>query len=405
MKIALWHNLPSGGARRAMAAMVKGLAERGHTIDEYCPATAERACLPVEGTVRASRCLPVRLHGVWRRRVPLVTPYVTAARLMRDLATMDGYARAAAQEIDAGGYDVAFLHDCQLVQNPDLPRYLATPSILYCHHGARAMQAVPPAAAPRLDFRRRAAATYYALPKRAYPWLAARCAKANIRAAGKVLTNSDFAREALYRAYGVDSRVCTLGVDTECFRPLGLAHEPFVLSVGAIHYHKGYRFLIPALGAIPPAQRPPLVIAANDAEPEEQAAITTLARQAGVQLRIVRVTDQEELVALYNRASAFVYAPIMEPWGLAAVEALACGAPVVAVGEGGVRESMVDGETALLVARDAAAFAAAVDRVLTDRALACRLGQAGAAYVRRHFTWEATTAQIEQQLAEGLVTP
>jgi glycosyltransferase involved in cell wall biosynthesis len=64
---------------------------------------------------------------------------------------------------------------------------------------------------------------------------------------------------------------------------------------------------------------------------------------------------------------------------------------------------MVDGETALLVERDAAAFAAAVGRVLRDRALAGRLGRAGAAYVRRHFTWEATTAQVAQHLAEGVV--
>jgi glycosyltransferase involved in cell wall biosynthesis len=315
---------------------------------------------------------------------------------------MDGYARVAAQEIDAGGYDVAFIHDCRLVQNPDVLRHLATPSVAYCHHGAGATLPLP--AMPVLGFRRRVAEAYYALPKRAYPWVAAQRAKANIRCAGKVLTNSAFARERLQRAYGVDSRVCYLGVDTDRFRPLGLARERFVLSVGAVHYHKGYRFLVRALGCMPEAQRPPLVIAANAAETEEHAVLMALARQAGVQLQIVRVTDQEELVALYNRASAFVYTPILEPWGLAGVEALACGAPVVAVGEGGVRESMVDGETALLVERDAAAFAEAVGRVLRDRALACRLGRAGAAYVRRHFTWEATTAQVEQQLAEGVVT-
>ena len=52
MKIALYHNLPSGGARHAMVEMVKGLVVHGHTVDEYCPQAAAVPFLPLDSVVR-----------------------------------------------------------------------------------------------------------------------------------------------------------------------------------------------------------------------------------------------------------------------------------------------------------------------------------------------------------------
>lgn len=242
-------------------------------------------------------------------------------------------------------------------------------------------------------------ALYY-LPTRYYPWLQERRAERNIRQADLVITNSAFAREGLYRAYGVESRVAYLGVDIERFRPLGLERERFVLSVGAVHYFKGYRFLVAALGQLPDVIRPPLVIAANSVEPAERQVIAGLAERLGVDLTIRQVVDDAEMVSLYNRAAAFIYAPIMEPWGLAAVEAMACGAPVVAVREGGVRESVLDGQTGLLADRDEAAFASALAEVLARPSLARELGRNAASYARQRYTWDRTVDRLEQLLAE-----
>ena len=175
-----------------------------------------------------------------------------------------------------------------------------------------------------------------------------------------------------------------------------------MLSVGALHYHKGYRFLVNALGRLGKPVRPPVIIAANSEEPEERATVEALAQERGVALTIVRITDDDALVDLYNRAAAFVYTPIMEPWGLTAVEAMACGSPVVAVAEGGVRESVVDGETGLLVARDEAAFAAALGQVLSDHELSSKLGRGGANRARQVFTWEHTLDRLESSLSDSI---
>ena len=77
--------------------------------------------------------------------------------------------------------------------------------------------------------------------------------------------------------------------------------------------------------------------------------MTALAVSRGVPFTPhLRISD-DELVTLLNRASAMVYAPRLEPFDLAPIEAAACGLPVVAVAEGGVRETVIDNETGFLV--------------------------------------------------------
>ena len=52
MNIAIWHNLPSGGGKRVLYDQVRGLVERGHTIEIWCPSTADQQFLPVKGLVK-----------------------------------------------------------------------------------------------------------------------------------------------------------------------------------------------------------------------------------------------------------------------------------------------------------------------------------------------------------------
>jgi hypothetical protein len=52
MKIAVWHNLPSGGSKRALYDHVRGLVTRGHIVEAWCPQTADPNYLPLRGIVR-----------------------------------------------------------------------------------------------------------------------------------------------------------------------------------------------------------------------------------------------------------------------------------------------------------------------------------------------------------------
>jgi glycosyltransferase involved in cell wall biosynthesis len=107
-----------------------------------------------------------------------------------------------------------------------------------------------------------------------------------------------------------------------------------------------------------------------------------------------RVGD-DELDALYRSARCVVAPAYLEDYGLTALEAMSYGTPVVVCRDGGGLADLVeDGVTGFVVEPTAAAIAAAVRRVLDDRALAERMGEAGRAHARR-FTWERTMADVQ----------
>jgi glycosyltransferase involved in cell wall biosynthesis len=196
--------------------------------------------------------------------------------------------------------------------------------------------------------------------------------RSNLRSAGAVVVNSRYMAGTIREVYGVDAQVSYLGVDTRHFRPLGLERRRFVLSVGSLTPLKGFDFLVQALATCSPRHRLPLVIVSNFQNPPERAYLEGLARERQVELVLVGQATEEDLVRLYNEASAVAYAPVREPFGLVPLEAMACGTPVVGVAEGGIPESVIDGRTGLLTDRHPERFGAAIAR------LVAQLGELGA---------------------------
>ncbi|MDX1614260.1 MAG: glycosyltransferase family 4 protein [Candidatus Promineifilaceae bacterium] len=399
MRVALYHNLPAGGGRRAVFEMTRGLVERGHVVDEYCPATAETEFLSLAGIVGKRVILPFEPAGVAPRRIPMLTPYLTAGRLVADLWRLRRLNRTVARLIDTGGYDVAFVHDCQLVLNPDVLAFLSTPSLFYCHHGAHHLgldERVPLRAdSVSLGLKQ----LYYYLPRQLYPQIRGRREKRNILSATAVVTNSNFAARKLEGVYGSDiMETIYLGVNEGSFRPMSLPRHGYVLAVGNVSLRKRYDFLVEALARIEARRRPMLVIATNTTSGSLVERLKRLAVMNDVSLRLESVSNDERLAQLYNQAGVVAHAAADEPWGLAVVEAMACGTPVVAVAEGGPLESIQDQESGMLVERELNAFAIAIERLLVDRSLATRLGEAAAARVRERFLWSQTTARTEAAL-------
>lgn len=96
---------------------------------------------------------------------------------------------------------------------------------------------------------------------------------------------------------------------------------------------------------------------------------------------------RDQLIALYRRASVFVMPSYFESFGIAALEAMAFGLPVVATAAGGLPEIIQDGETGFLVPPgDPHGLSVALLRLLRDRSLARGMGQAGRRRVRERFT-------------------
>jgi glycosyltransferase involved in cell wall biosynthesis len=214
--------------------------------------------------------------------------------------------------------------------------------------------------------------------------------------ATRILTPSCFCRELLYRTFGIFSHVSQLGVDAEQFSPGTIAKRRCILSVGALDLHKAHDFVIRSAALIQP--KPEVWFVYNWSAPGREAYLRTLAEESGVALRLSGCISEEELVEAYRTASVTACASIMELLGLAALESMSCGTPVVAVREAGYRETVVDGHTGFLVDRDVEDFARALARVLDNPELRDQMGVAGRQHVLNTWTWEHAHKALEENL-------
>lgn len=394
MRIAVYHNLPSGGGKRALLEMVRGLKTR-HSIDVFSLSCADHDFCDLRPFSDHHTVFPFTPLTLFERPLGRLNPLVRALDLLRVRAAQ----KDVAARIDAGQYDVAFVHNCRIGQTPAVLSYLRTPTVYYCAEPPRFLYE-PRVSRPYIksDPVRRSLNAVDPGPW-IYETMLGALDKAAARDACLVLANSAFSRETLYRVYGINARICYLGVDCGRFFPVGATRESFVLSVGAVHSGKGYDFLIRSLARIPTAGRPSLIIVTNSAETRETRFLQTLAENLRVELEFQVLLPEQELVLRYNQALLTLYTPVLEPFGLVPLESMACGTSVVGVREGGVRESILHRQTGLLVDRDEGEYAQAVMELLGDAAQRRAYEANGPGYVRREWPWSRTVDNLHTFLA------
>jgi len=221
--------------------------------------------------------------------------------------------------------------------------------------------------------------------------------------------------DQLERLYGADpSRIELVapGVDHAFFSPgdrlgarsalqhLDLGSGPVLLFVGRIQPLKGLDVAVRALAALHrPDARLVVVGGASGTEgAAEVERIDKLVAELGVADQLRRVQPvPHHLLSTYYRAADVVLVPSRsESFGLVALEAAACGTPVVAAAVGGLRTLVEHGRTGFLVeGRDPAAFAACADELLGSPGLAAELSHQ-AAQRARGFTWSTAAGRLRR---------
>jgi D-inositol-3-phosphate glycosyltransferase len=228
-------------------------------------------------------------------------------------------------------------------------------------------------------------------------------------AAHRVVCATPEEKAELVRLYAADPArlsVIPLGVDLEQFRPLdraaargrlGLGAGHVVLFVGRLEPIKGVDILISAAAMVESDADCKIVIVGGD--DESAAAVAALREQAtalGIAERVVfaGAVDHRELPFYYNAADVCVIPSHHESFGLVAVEAMACGVPVVASRVGGLTRTVRDGETGYLIPwLCPEPFAERIELLLDNEPLRRGLGEGGREAVYR-YRWESVASAI-----------
>jgi D-inositol-3-phosphate glycosyltransferase len=304
-----------------------------------------------------------------------------------------------------GRYDVIHAHYwLSGVAGAHLKSIWGTPLVVSFHTLARVKDVASPGDPPEPIFRKRGEVRV-------------------IRVADRIIAPTDTERDQLIEYYDADPArifVAPPGVDLERFVPgdraaakrhFGFSDDPLVVFVGRLQAFKGTDIAVNALRhltrMVPDAQ---LAIAGGDSPSGiggERMRLRLAARRLGVseRLKFMEPVGHNELPELYRAADVVVVPSASESFGLVALEASACGTPVVATAVGGLRVIVRDGESGYLVERrDAKSFAAALSRVLADPGAQTRLGN-NAVRLAHRFPWARTADGILDAYASVTVCP
>ncbi len=208
---------------------------------------------------------------------------------------------------------------------------------------------------------------------------------------------------------GIDARQYSPDHGRDVLDSLGIdPARPAVVFVGRVTRQKGLPVLLRAAQHIDSSAQ--LVLCAGQADtPELEAEVTGLvnhlrATRSGV-IWIPGMLAKREVIQILSHATVFACPSLYEPLGIVNLEAMACGAAVVASAVGGIPEVVADGETGLLVPPDdEAALASALSRLLTDPVRTAAMGARGRVRAELDFSWDRVagqTAELYRHLARS----
>lgn len=213
---------------------------------------------------------------------------------------------------------------------------------------------------------------------------------------------------------GTDLNIFHTMPKTDARASLGFdPNEAIILYVGRFDPRKGIETLVRACALLQdesgrtqgemPTPLPPfrlVIVGGTDPDPvdsSERDRIEQLVQATGLANRTLFVgqVGHDRLPLYYTAADVCVIPSYYEPFGLVAIEAMACGTPVVASDVGGLKFTVIPEETGLLVpSRDPIAFAQAIDRVLSDELWARKLRRQASVRVQQNFSWSAVAARL-----------
>lgn len=376
MKVAIYHNLPSGGAKRALGEIIK----RTGDLYEYDLYTLQSD----DDFFKFTKGLQDTRSYKYAKKEKSSNSVASIFHRLNDRKRIVAIQRMIAREIDSKNYDFVLVGSCSVEHNPSILRFLKTKKVYYMQEPRRAsfeysLSPYPQGQSrnPLQRVKKLVSHNMNEAPLRRQDIIAA-------RSADLVLCNSLFSLESIARAYGVYAELCYLGVDADSFVLSRTKDKEGILGVGALHPNKGHELVINALAKVPEIYREYTIIYDRGLKGYEGELIQSAAKNR-VRLCLKQRVKDSELVSLYGKVRLVVCAAELEPFGFTPLESIACGTPVVAIKEGGYRET-VNAEVGSYAQRSIDSLAESIMRELSIT----RRPESLRSYIEKSWSWDST---------------
>jgi glycosyltransferase involved in cell wall biosynthesis len=211
-----------------------------------------------------------------------------------------------------------------------------------------------------------------------------------LRVSDEVITISKSTREILEREFGYsDAKVVYPGIEVQDFRPMGTrkVRDAFtILFVGKLSRRKGAD-LLPAIMRSLGEKCLAIVVGRRS----NDVTLTRLPRT-----KFYHDVTRDRLIDLYNLANVVIVPSRLEGFGYVAVEAMACGTPIVGFSCPGLSETVIHGRTGLLVPPgDLSAFVGAIEYISDNREVADEFGRMARKHVVEKFSLDRSALELE----------
>lgn len=403
MRIAVWHNLPSGGGKRALYNHIKALKEKGHYLESWTTDFASQDYLPL------SELIQEHIKPITSNLDEINNIKSSLNRFKLTIRLLKNHSRNCSEEIERKGFEIVFANSCGLTYIPFIGLYSKIPSVVYLGEPNRRLYEASENGNiwefPSYKLNIRGINRYRKDLLRTYLYRMQVQEEVNgAKSYSKVLVNSLFSRESIKRAYGIDSTVCYLGIDEKSFHiNKAFSKEPYVVGMGRISQAKNVETAIHVISIIPQEHRPQLKWISNGFATEYYNTILALAKTLNVDFTPLININDEELSGVLSQAAVMIYTSHLEPFGLAPIEANLCGTSVVAIAEGGVRESIRPPVNGILInGYNPEEMANAILKFVSDMDYAKHMGQRAREHVLKFWSWDQMADNIEKELKSVL---
>lgn len=315
MKIAVYHELPQGGARISVNEMA-GFLKKKHKIDLF---TIENNLTTYEKDFYTNIYRYTFEPKVWEGGNAKRRLYKDTIELIK-LYFLN---KKIAGNILKGGYDLLFVHASSRIEAPFILKFQNTKKVFYLHD-PYFRQIYEPELHPLINL-----PIYKAVYEKLFRKVLRYLDQKNVRGVDYVLANSEFSKDLFRKAYNKGSTVSYLGVDTYFYKPLRNVKKQYdILFIGSKSDIDGYDTFQEILKILDKKIKVKAILAETE------------------------WVSSKEMKELYNSVRIVLCLSRKEPFGLVPLEAAACGTPVIAVNEGGYKETIIDTKTGYLVYRD-----------------------------------------------------